>query len=109
MGHTEVMAGLHPQPEALAEPEETTETQIVIRRNRFRPLTMALMRLSGTPMAMASRYWLMRIGRRNSSSRTSPGATRSVVINDLDVIGAGLRRPLLTPGCHLDRYGGQSA
>lgn len=34
MGHTEVMAGLHPQPAALAEPEETTEAQIGIRRNR---------------------------------------------------------------------------
>ena len=37
MGHTEVMAGLHAQPEALAEPEETTETQIGIRRNRSPP------------------------------------------------------------------------
>ena len=37
MGHTEIMAGLHPQPEALAEPEETTEAQIGIRRNRSPP------------------------------------------------------------------------
>ena len=37
MGHTETMAGLHPQPEALAEPEETAEAQIGIRRNRSPP------------------------------------------------------------------------
>jgi hypothetical protein len=28
MGHTEIMAGLQWQPEALAEPEKTTEDQI---------------------------------------------------------------------------------
>ena len=51
-GQPEVMADLHPQPEPLAEPKETAETQI---------------RLSGTPRAKASRYWLIPIGRRNSS------------------------------------------
>ena len=34
MGHTKIVAGLHPQPEALAEPEESAEAQIGIRRNR---------------------------------------------------------------------------
>jgi len=37
MGHTETMAGLHPQPEVLAEPEETAQAQIGIRRNRPPP------------------------------------------------------------------------
>ena len=41
------------------------------------PLTMALMRLSGTSMAVANRYWLIPIGLRNSSNNTSPGGTRS--------------------------------
>jgi len=36
-GYAEIMAGLHTQPEALAEPEETAEAQIGIRRNRSPP------------------------------------------------------------------------
>jgi hypothetical protein len=36
-GYAEIMAGLHTQPEALAEPKETTEAQIGIRRNRSPP------------------------------------------------------------------------
>jgi hypothetical protein len=43
LGQLQIMAGLHPQPETFAEAEETAQA-------------IALMRLSGTPIASASRY-----------------------------------------------------
>ena len=57
------------------------------------PFTMALMRLSGTSMACANRYWLIPIGLRNSSSNTSPGGTssKSVVVNDFNVFWSSFR------------------
>jgi hypothetical protein len=57
------------------------------------PFTMALMRLSGTSMACANRYWLLPIGLRNSSSNTSPGGTssKSVVVNDFNVFWSSFR------------------
>ena len=70
-----------------------------------RPLTIALMRLSGTSMACANRYWLIAIGRRNSSISTSPGGTsiKSVVVNDLNLPWPGFRLHVerLPEGCYL--------
>jgi hypothetical protein len=54
---------------------------------------MALMRLSGTSMAFAKRYWLIPIGSKNSSSNTSPGGTssKSVVVNDFNLFCSSFR------------------
>jgi hypothetical protein len=51
------------------------------------------MRLSGMPIASASRYRLIPIGLRNSSSSTSPGCTSSklVVINNFGLLWPGFR------------------
>jgi len=69
-----------------------------------RPFTIALMRLSGTPIANARRYWLIPIGLRNSSSRTSPGGTSrsSVVVNDFDLLWPGFRPDKAEPELVVD-------
>src|SRR5437773_1846388 len=44
------------------------------------------MRRGGTPMSLASRYWVMPFGLRNSSSRISPGV---ILLNSLLFIISG--------------------
>jgi hypothetical protein len=68
------------------------------------PFTIALMRLSGTSMVSASRYWLIPNGRRNSSSSTSPGGTsiKSVVVNDFDLLWPGFRPDKAEPELVVD-------
>jgi hypothetical protein len=55
------------------------------------PFTIALMRLSGTPIASANRPWLTPIGRSKPSYSTSPGGTSSMsaVVNDLGLFSPG--------------------
>ena len=68
------------------------------------PFTIALMRLSGTPIASANRDWLIPMGRRNSSSSTSPGGTSitSVLVNDLDLFWPGVRPDKAEPELVVD-------
>lgn len=39
------------------------------------PATMSPMRCAGTPISLARRYWLIAMGFKNSSSKSSPGVT----------------------------------
>jgi len=39
------------------------------------PATMSLMRCAGTPISFARRYWLIPMGFKNSSNKSSPGVT----------------------------------
>src|SRR3954470_12434586 len=64
------------------------------------PATISPIRWAGTPISLASRYCESPIGRRNSSSSSSPGVTGlsfamasapSVVVHDLNVFGAAGR------------------
>src|SRR6185295_19326691 len=57
------------------------------------PSTISLMRRGGTLTALASAVCDRPIGFRNSSSRISPGCgfgSRSVIVDDLDVVGMAL-------------------
>src|SRR5713226_5505987 len=65
------------------------------------PATISPMRRCGTRISLASRYWVMPMGFRNSSSRISPGCgygtlrmrfSPSVVVHDLNILRA-FRRP----------------
>src|ERR1700687_4076985 len=53
------------------------------------------MRLGATPMARASDVWLRSIGRKNSFIKISPGCgfgnCSAVIVDDLDILRAGLR------------------
>src|SRR5690242_9339358 len=80
------------------------------------PLTIAWMRLPGTPIACASWFWLMPISSRNSSLRISPGCglrrraiamSSAVIVHDLDVFGVAIGPPeadaplVVDPDAHL--------
>src|SRR5579885_340599 len=63
------------------------------------PLTISLMRICGTPIALASAYWERPRGFRKSSRSTSPGCAggksaivqiSSMVVDDFDVVGVAL-------------------
>ncbi len=74
LGYLGVVSGLGTQPVAVGQPEEAAQPQIGICADgpsSGHDLADAL----GTPISFARRYWLMPIGFRNSSSRSSPGVT----------------------------------
>jgi len=75
LGHLGVVSGLGAQPVAVGQPEEAAQPQIRICTDARLPATISPMRCAGTPISFARRYWLMPIGFRNSSSRSSPGVT----------------------------------
>jgi hypothetical protein len=71
----EVVLGLKVQPEPLGGPKVAGQPQRGVDRDRARAADDLVDSGGGTPMSLASRYWLISIGLRNSSRNTSPGWT----------------------------------
>src|SRR5258706_15234580 len=82
------------------------QNSAVVRKNRAKrsavsgvidrfPLTIALIRICGTPIALARAYWLRPKGFKKSSRSTSPGwvggksamMDSSVIVNNFDIVG----------------------
>src|SRR5712692_5492171 len=78
------------------------------------PCTISLTRRAGTPISLASWYWLTASGLRNSSSRISPGCAGaiilsaailpplSVVVSNFHVLGPGIGPPEADPPLLVD-------
>jgi hypothetical protein len=69
----EIVIRLESHPELLGRTEPPVKRSAVSADIERLPNTISLMRRGGTPIARARAFWLMSIGFRNSSSKTSPG------------------------------------
>lgn len=95
-GALEVVGLLHAEPELRRGAKVAGEAEGGVRGDGARlPLTRSLMRISGTPSALARAYWLMARGSRKSWRSISPGwdggksaigsLHSSLIVDDLDV------------------------